>query len=281
MAKLSPDQITEKLNALPGWERKGEAIAKQYTFKAFMDGIRFLNRIAEIAEQMDHHPDVTINYRRITFTLSTHDQGGITEKDFKLAEAIEREFPSKREFTRLRNRDRIRRVLRYDGIRAGGCMIPRRNVFFDIRDAGFRRRSQPTRGRARGGWRGAGLETATFAGGCFWCMQPAFDHIPGVVSTTVGYTGGDKDHPTYEEVSDGGTGHAESIEITFDPKKVSYQKLLDVFWHNVDPTSRIASSATLGISIAPRFSSMDLNRKQRRKRRRNKSRRPSRSRKRS
>src|SRR5208283_4150375 len=92
MPKLGPDQITEKLKALPGWERKGEAIAKRYTFKAFMDGIRFLNRIAEIAEQMDHHPDVTINYRRITFSLSTHDQGGITERDFKLGEAIEREF---------------------------------------------------------------------------------------------------------------------------------------------------------------------------------------------
>jgi len=83
-----------------------------------------------------------------------------------------------------------------------------------------------------------GLEMATFAGGCFWCMQPAFDHILGVVSTTVGYTGGDKDHPTYEEVSDGGTGHAESIEVAFDPKKVTYQQLLNVFWHNIDPTSR-------------------------------------------
>lgn len=84
---------------------------------------------------------------------------------------------------------------------------------------------------------GAGLETATFAGGCFWCMQPAFDKVPGVVKTVVGYTGGDKAHPTYEEVSAGTTGHAESIEITFDPKKVSYQHLLDIFWHNVDPTT--------------------------------------------
>jgi 4a-hydroxytetrahydrobiopterin dehydratase len=92
MAKLSPEQITENLKALPGWERKGEAIAKQYTFKEFMDGIRFINRIAEIAEQMDHHPDMTVNYRRVTFTLSTHDQGGVTEKDVKLGEAIEREF---------------------------------------------------------------------------------------------------------------------------------------------------------------------------------------------
>jgi 4a-hydroxytetrahydrobiopterin dehydratase len=91
MAKLSPGQITENLKQLPGWDLKGEAIAKQYTFKTFMDGIRCLNRVAEIAEQMDHHPDVTINYRRITFALSTHDQGGITEKDFKLAESIERE----------------------------------------------------------------------------------------------------------------------------------------------------------------------------------------------
>ena len=92
MAKLSSDQIVEKLRALPGWERRGETIAKQYTFKEFMDGIRFINRIAETAEQMDHHPDMTVNYRRITFALSTHDQGGITEKDFKLADAIEREF---------------------------------------------------------------------------------------------------------------------------------------------------------------------------------------------
>ncbi len=91
MAKLSPTQITEKLKTLPGWEHKGEAIAKQYKFKEFMDGIRCIDRIAEIAEKMDHHPDIAINYTRITFTLSTHDQGGITEKDFKLGEAIERE----------------------------------------------------------------------------------------------------------------------------------------------------------------------------------------------
>lgn len=92
MAKLSPGQITESLKALPGWKHQGEVITKQYTFKEFMDGIRFINRIAEIAEKMDHHPDIEVNYKRITFTLSTHDQGGITEKDVKLAEAIEREF---------------------------------------------------------------------------------------------------------------------------------------------------------------------------------------------
>ena len=83
-----------------------------------------------------------------------------------------------------------------------------------------------------------GLEKATFAGGCFWCMQPAFDHVPGVVATTVGYTGGQKEHPTYKEVGKGGTGHAESIEITYDPKKVTYQELLNVFWHNIDPTTK-------------------------------------------
>ena len=82
------------------------------------------------------------------------------------------------------------------------------------------------------------LAKATFAGGCFWCMEPAFDKVPGVVSTIVGYTGGDKQKPTYEEVSAGGTGHAESIEITYDPLKISYRKLLDIFWHNIDPTTR-------------------------------------------
>ena len=79
---------------------------------------------------------------------------------------------------------------------------------------------------------------ATFAGGCFWCMQPPFEKLEGVVGTTVGYTGGQKVNPTYEEVSEGGTGHAESIEITFDPTKTTYRKLLNVFWHNVDPTTR-------------------------------------------
>ena len=82
------------------------------------------------------------------------------------------------------------------------------------------------------------LETATFAGGCFWCMEPPFDRLKGVVSTVVGYTGGHKTDPTYEEVSSGTTGHAESIEIVFDPAQVTYSELLDVFWRNVDPTTR-------------------------------------------
>lgn len=92
MAKLDQEQITERLKTLPGWEQKDNAITKRYKFKEFMDGIHFINQIAEVAERMDHHPDIAINYTRITFTLSTHDQGGITEKDFKLAHEIEVAF---------------------------------------------------------------------------------------------------------------------------------------------------------------------------------------------
>ncbi|WP_224240955.1 peptide-methionine (S)-S-oxide reductase MsrA [Hyalangium gracile] len=79
------------------------------------------------------------------------------------------------------------------------------------------------------------LATATFAGGCFWCMEGPFDKLPGVVSTTSGYTGGTKANPTYEEVSSGTTGHAEAVQVVYDPSKVTYAQLLDVFWHNVDP----------------------------------------------
>lgn len=82
----------------------------------------------------------------------------------------------------------------------------------------------------------ANLSKATFAGGCFWCMQHAFDGIDGVVSTAVGYTGGLVEDPTYEEVSSGGTGHAETLQIHFDPKVISYDDLLQIFWHNIDPT---------------------------------------------
>jgi len=78
-------------------------------------------------------------------------------------------------------------------------------------------------------------EKATFAGGCFWCMEGPFDKLPGVQSVTVGYTGGTMENPSYEAVSSGGTGHAEAVEIVFDPAKISYEKLLEVFWHNVDP----------------------------------------------
>jgi peptide-methionine (S)-S-oxide reductase len=82
----------------------------------------------------------------------------------------------------------------------------------------------------------AATEKATFAGGCFWCMEAPFDALPGVVSTTSGYTGGKTANPSYEEVSTGATGHAEAVEIVFDPARVSYEKLLEVFWVNIDPT---------------------------------------------
>jgi peptide-methionine (S)-S-oxide reductase len=82
---------------------------------------------------------------------------------------------------------------------------------------------------------GEGYRTATFAGGCFWCMEPPFDELPGVVSTTSGYTGGHTKNPTYEEVSAGHTGHAEVVEVVYDPAKISYEQLLDVFWKNIDP----------------------------------------------
>jgi peptide-methionine (S)-S-oxide reductase len=81
----------------------------------------------------------------------------------------------------------------------------------------------------------ARYETATFAGGCFWCMEPPFDELPGVISTTAGYTGGQTKNPTYEQVSAGITGHAESVEVLFDPAKITYARLLEVFWKNIDP----------------------------------------------
>jgi peptide-methionine (S)-S-oxide reductase len=82
----------------------------------------------------------------------------------------------------------------------------------------------------------AATEKATFAGGCFWCMEAPFDKLPGVVSVTPGYSGGKEKNPTYGQVSAGGTGHAESVQIIFDPSKTSYSKLLDIYWHNIDPT---------------------------------------------
>jgi methionine-S-sulfoxide reductase len=80
-----------------------------------------------------------------------------------------------------------------------------------------------------------GAARATFAGGCFWCMEPPFDKTPGVLSTTSGYAGGEERDPTYEQVSSGRTGHAEVVQIVYDPKKVTYEQLLEVFWRNIDP----------------------------------------------
>ena len=89
-------------------------------------------------------------------------------------------------------------------------------------------------------------QTAIFAGGCFWCMQPPYDDLPGVVSTTVGYTGGHVSNPTYEQVSTGTTGHAEAVKIVFDSTRTSYSDLLKVFWHNIDPTNPLGQFADYG-----------------------------------
>ena len=80
------------------------------------------------------------------------------------------------------------------------------------------------------------LEKATFAAGCFWCVEEAFDKVPGVVSTTSGFMGGHKKYPTYDEVTRGNTGHTESVQVIYDPAKVSYERLLEQFWLNHDPT---------------------------------------------
>ena len=85
---------------------------------------------------------------------------------------------------------------------------------------------------------GKATATAIFAGGCFWCMVHPFDELPGVMSVTSGYTGGQKVNPTYEQVSAGDTGHVEAVQIVFDPKQIGYEKLLEVFWRNVDPLDK-------------------------------------------
>jgi len=81
----------------------------------------------------------------------------------------------------------------------------------------------------------SGNAVATFAGGCFWCMEPPYDELDGVISTTSGYTGGRKQNPTYEEVSTDTTGHTEAVQVVYDPKRISYARLLEVFWRNIDP----------------------------------------------
>src|SRR2546425_1933572 len=82
----------------------------------------------------------------------------------------------------------------------------------------------------------APLDPAPFAGGCFWSMERAFDQVPGVVSATVGYTGGTLPHPSYDQVSTGQTGHLESLQVVYDARKISYDRLVDAFWHDIDPT---------------------------------------------
>jgi len=90
MAALSNAEIVEKLKSMPEWSLADNAIHKKFTFKSFMPSIAFVNRIAEAAEQANHHPDITINYNQVSISLSTHSEGGITQKDFRLAEALDK-----------------------------------------------------------------------------------------------------------------------------------------------------------------------------------------------
>jgi peptide-methionine (S)-S-oxide reductase len=99
--------------------------------------------------------------------------------------------------------------------------------------------------------RAAPLETATFAGGCFWSMEHVFDELPGVSSVTVGYAGGTAKHPSYEQVEAGITGHAEAVQVAFDPGKISYDRLLDAYWHSVDPTTAAGQFCDYGTQYRP------------------------------
>lgn len=122
-------------------------------------------------------------------------------------------------------------------IPAGRTVLP--VVVFVMMAAGCSGASADQESRAAVSEDGA-LDKAIFAGGCFWCMEPPFDKLDGVLSTTSGYTGGREEDPTYKEVSSGRTGHAEAVEVVYDPSRVSYQELLDVFWRNIDPLTRDA-----------------------------------------
>ena len=105
-------------------------------------------------------------------------------------------------------------------------------------------------------------EKAVFAGGCFWCMQHPFDKLKGVVSTSVGYTGGNKKNPTYEDVCSGVTGHTEAIEVQFEPVLITYSELLDVFWKNIDPTTPNRQFADIGSQYRTAIFYHDENQKQ-------------------
>lgn len=97
----------------------------------------------------------------------------------------------------------------------------------------------------------ASTDTAIFAGGCFWCVESDFDTLPGVMSTTSGYTGGHVPNPTYEQVSGKRTGHAEAVEVVFDPEKVSYAQLVEFFWRSIDPTTRDRQFCDVGSPYRP------------------------------
>src|SRR3972149_4162665 len=96
-----------------------------------------------------------------------------------------------------------------------------------------------------------GLAKATFAAGCFWCTEEAMDKVPGVISSTSGYMGGSRKNPTYEQVSSGATGHTEVVQVVYDPKKVSYERLLEQFWVNHDPTVKDQQFCDVGSQYRP------------------------------
>lgn len=121
------------------------------------------------------------------------------------------------------------------------------NKFFDRGDVDRMQRVEFTgRKIVRKDWRYRYGINCHFSGGCFWCMEPPFKKLDGVLKVVVGYTGGTKKNPTYEEVSAGGTGHMESIQVTFNPQRISYLKLLDVYWKNIDPTDARGQFADQG-----------------------------------
>lgn len=105
-------------------------------------------------------------------------------------------------------------------------------------------------------------EIATFAGGCFWCMEPPFENVKGVESITVGYTGGHTVNPTYEDVCSGKSGHAEAIQVVFDPSVVSYEDLVRVFWHNIDPTTANKQFCDIGTQYRTAIFTHDENQKE-------------------
>lgn len=105
----------------------------------------------------------------------------------------------------------------------------------------------------------ANVEIAVFAGGCFWCVESDFDHVPGVVETISGYTGGHLENPTYKDVYSETSGHREAVQITYDPSKVSYDQLLDVFWHSVDPTDADGQFCDRGESYTTAIYTIDEN----------------------
>ena len=104
-----------------------------------------------------------------------------------------------------------------------------------------------------------GYEKAYFAGGCFWCMEPPFEAMDGVIEATSGYMGGSVENPTYEEVTTGETGHAEVVEILYDPNVVSYEELLEVFWRNIDPTALNYQFADVGSQYRTEIFSNTIN----------------------